>query len=179
MTTEAKKDFDEKRGQLALWLGFLLPPTAWALQLQIVYLLSEYGCGTGNFLPNHIASAIALVLSAFGGLFSWHNWMKAGGEWKSEEAGTIARSRFLAILGVLTGALFTIVIFAQWLPTIVGVPCENVKNNYNRQRAIVDAADANENSNEPNVDLQAPAAAVGADPAAFDCRRICSRRKTA
>jgi hypothetical protein len=124
MTTEAKKAFDEKRGQFWLWLGFLLPPAAWALQLQIVYLLSEYGCGSGNFTPNHIASGGALILSVFGFLLSWHNWMKAGGEWKNEEAGTLARSRFLAILGVLTGALFTLVIFAQWLPTILGVPCD-------------------------------------------------------
>jgi uncharacterized membrane protein YfcA len=121
---DAKKDFSEKRGEAWLWLGFLLPPIAWAAQIQTVYLLSEYGCATGNFLPNHIASAVALIFSVFGGLLSWHNWMKTGGEWKSEEAGTIPRSRFMAILGVLTGALFSLIIFAQWLPTILGVPCE-------------------------------------------------------
>jgi len=124
MTTEAKKDFSEKRAEFWLWLGFLLPPVAWAVQLQTVYLLSENGCANGNFLPNHIASVIALILSVFGGLLSWHNWMKTGGEWKSEEASISARSRFMAILGVLTGALFTVVIFAQWLPTILGVPCD-------------------------------------------------------
>lgn len=124
MATEAKKDFSEKRGQFWLWLGFLLPPLAWAAQLQIVYLLSEAGCGSGNFLPNHIVSGAALIFSVCGGLVSWHNWVKAGGEWKSEAAEPLARSRFMAILGVLTGALFTLVIFAQWLPTILGVPCD-------------------------------------------------------
>jgi hypothetical protein len=124
MTTEAKRDFSEKGGQFWLWLGFLLPPIAWAVQLQTVYLLSEYGCGSGNFLPNHIASAGALILSVCGGLVSWRNWMKAGGEWKSEKAEPLARSRFMAILGVLSGALFTLIIFAQWLPTLLGVPCD-------------------------------------------------------
>lgn len=124
MNIEAKKEFAEKSGQAWLWLGFLLPPVAWALQLQTVYLLTEYGCESGTFTPNHVASAIALVLSVFGFLVSWRSWKKIGGEWKSEDAGTIPRSRFMAILGVLTGSLFTIIIFAQWLPTILGVPCE-------------------------------------------------------
>lgn len=124
MATDTKKDFSEKRGQFWLWLGFLLPPTVWAIQLQTIYLLIEYGCTTENFSWIHIVSVASLALSIFGGLVSWHNWMKAGGEWKSEEAGATARSRFMAILGVLTAALFTVVIFAQWLPALLGVPCE-------------------------------------------------------
>ncbi|HEY0426697.1 MAG TPA: hypothetical protein VGC76_02720 [Pyrinomonadaceae bacterium] len=124
MAAEVKKKFSEKSGQLRLWIGLLLPPLIWAAQLETVYLLSDYGCATANFLPIHIASAAALILSVSGGLISWHNWMKAGGEWKSEAAEPLARSRFLAILGVLTGALFSLVIFAQWLPTILGVPCD-------------------------------------------------------
>jgi hypothetical protein len=124
MAIEVQKEFSEKRGQFWLWVGLLLPPAVWSAQLEIVYLLTEYGCATANFLPVHITSAAALILSVFGGLVSWHNWMKTGGEWKSESAEPISRSSFMAILGVLTGALFSLVIFAQWLPTILGVPCE-------------------------------------------------------
>jgi len=29
----------------------------------------------------------------------------------------------MSALGLLTGTLFSILIFAQWLPTILGVPC--------------------------------------------------------
>ena len=38
------------------------------------------------------------------------------------EAGS--RRRFMAMVGVMSGALFTLVIFAQWLPTLLGVPCD-------------------------------------------------------
>ena len=106
-----------------LWVGFLLPPAAWALQLQTLYLLSQYACATGDLLPNHIAAAIALILSLTGGAISWRNWQKAGSEWPSENAGVIPRSRFLSSLGLLSSALFSATIFAQWLPTIMGVPC--------------------------------------------------------
>ena len=122
--TEAKEEFSEKSGKFRLWIGLLLSPVAWAVQLQTVYLLSERGCATGNFLPNHIVSVIALILSMAGFFISWRSWQETGGEWKSEQAGTIPRSRFMAILGVLTGALFSLLIFAQWLPTILGVPCQ-------------------------------------------------------
>jgi hypothetical protein len=122
--TEAEREFSEKSGKLWLWTGLLLPPIAWAIQLQTVYLLSEKGCSTGNFLPNHIVSVAALLLSAAGFFVSWQNWLATGAESKNEKAGTAPRSSFMAILGIMTGGLFSLVIFAQWLPAILGVPCE-------------------------------------------------------
>lgn len=119
----AEQELSKKRGEFWLWIGFLLPPIAWGLQLQSLYLASEYACATGNFLPNHIISAVALSLSLIGGFISWQNWQAAGGEWPGEKAGVIPRSRFLTALGLLTCALFSTTIFAQWLPTITGVPC--------------------------------------------------------
>ena len=120
---QAKQEFSEKKGKLWLWTGFLLPPIAWAFQLQSVYLLSEMGCATGNFLPNHVVSIIALFLSVAGFFVSWQNWLATGAKWKSEDAGTLPRSRFMSLLGIMLGGLFSLVIFAQWLPTLMGVPC--------------------------------------------------------
>jgi hypothetical protein len=124
MSEQAKTEFSEKRGQLGLWVGLLLPPAAWAIQLQTVYLTSQYGCKYMDFLPNHLVSIFALLLAVIGGVVAWRNWIETGKKWKSEEASPIDRSRFMAILGMLTGALFTLLIFAQWLPTILAVPCD-------------------------------------------------------
>ena len=124
METEAKKEFSEKRRQFWLWVGLLLPPIVWSVQLQTIYLLNENGCLTGNFLPVHITSFASLILSIVGGLIAWYCWTETDAEWKSEQGGTIPRSRFMAILGMMTSALFTLVIFAQWLPTALGVPCD-------------------------------------------------------
>jgi hypothetical protein len=124
MKTEVKKEFSRKSGQFWLWLGLLLPPAAWAIQLQTVYLTSNYGCHSQDFIPNHVVSVVAILLCLTGGAVSWRNWSKSGGGWKSEEAGETGRSRFMSILGMLVAGLFTLTIFAQWLPTLVGVPCD-------------------------------------------------------
>jgi len=48
-----------------------------------------------------------------------------GGDYQAtKESGKPARrKRFMGIIGFALSILFAVVIFAQWLPTIVGVPC--------------------------------------------------------
>ena len=111
-------------GNFWLWVALLLPPLAWITQLQTVYLTSEYGCATSDFLWNHIASAVAIVLSVFGGIIAWRHWQAGGGQTDNESERPKDRKQFMALLGILTGVLFTLVIFAQWLPTLFGVPCD-------------------------------------------------------
>jgi len=118
-----EKELEEPQSELLQWTGFLLPPLAWSVALEVLYLFTDYGCKTTNFLPNHIVSAVALVLSLLGGFIAWTNWQRSGGEWPGDASGPIPRSRFMAALGLLTSALFSALIIAQWLPTILGVPC--------------------------------------------------------
>jgi hypothetical protein len=106
-----------------LWVGFLLPPLAWSVALETLYLFSDYGCETLNFMPNHIVSASALLLSLIGGAVAWRNWKRSGAQWPGDDSGPIPRSRFMAALGLLTCPLFSALIIAQWLPTALGVPC--------------------------------------------------------
>ena len=106
-----------------LWIGMLLPPIAWAVQLQTLSLTSEYGCASSNFLWNHVASFAALLLSLFGGFTALREWRAAGASTEDESGKPISRRRFMAMVGILTGALFSAIIFAQWLPTALGVPC--------------------------------------------------------
>lgn len=120
---EAKREFSEKKGQLSLWVGTLLPPLSWAAHVLITYQLSEFGCVHGNYLPIHIASAVLLLLSLIGGFLSWSHWNDVGGAWKTEDFGVVPRSRFMSILGVMFSALFSLLIIGQWLPTLTGVPC--------------------------------------------------------
>jgi hypothetical protein len=124
MTDEANSKFSSTRSQFGLWLGFLLPPGSWAIQLQTVYLTSEAGCLSGDFTANHLVSIFAILFSIVGGAISWRNWLEAGKGWQSEKGSATDRSRFLSILGMLNAGLFALLIFAQWLPTLLGVPCD-------------------------------------------------------
>jgi hypothetical protein len=108
---------------IRLWTGILLAPIAWGVQLQSVYLSSEYGCFAGNFTWNHILSAIALFAAMIGGAIAWREWNAAGASTEAEGRDRMSRRRFMALIGILGSALFSVTIFAQWLPTLTGVPC--------------------------------------------------------
>jgi hypothetical protein len=108
---------------LKLWIGILLPPISTAVQLQTLWLTSEYGCLTSNFLWNHLVSAAAVVISASGGFVAYQEFQHWGGHGERESAEPDARRRFMAAVGILTGLLFTTFAFAMWLPTLLGVPC--------------------------------------------------------
>ena len=107
-----------------LWIGMLLPPAAWVVQLQTLWLTSEYGCKTSDFFWNHVVSIIALAVSIVGGLVAVREWRSAGAGTNDDDATRKSRRLFMAMIGIMTGSLFTIVIFALWLPTLMGVPCE-------------------------------------------------------
>jgi hypothetical protein len=121
--TKNDKELETPASELLLWTGFLLPPLAWSIFLETVYLFSDYGCSTNNFLPNHIVSAAFLTVSLLGWAVAWSNWKKSGATWPDESSGSIPRSRFMSALGLLTGPMFSALIVAGWLPTILGVPC--------------------------------------------------------
>ena len=119
-----EQGFTDYGRDLAYWVGILLPPIAWSIQLQTIYLTSEFGCYTSDFLWNHIVSVAMLVLSILGGFIAYTKWRALGSGTHTSADSPIDRKRFMAIGGILLSVLFTLLIFAQWLPTLMGVPCE-------------------------------------------------------
>jgi hypothetical protein len=106
-----------------LWLGLLGPPATWAIQFQTIYLLSEWACYAMDQTWNHVVSVAALVLSVFCVWVAFSEWRACGGGTENERSDPDTRRRFMAILGMMLGALSTALIFATWLPTLTGVPC--------------------------------------------------------
>jgi hypothetical protein len=121
---ESKPKKLDKGRSLRLWIGMLVPPAAWAVQLQSLYLTSEFGCRSSDFTWNHVVVVAALIVSVLAGFIAWREWSQSGGSDEDEDGDRMSRRRFMALLGVLTSALFSITILAQWLPTLMGVPCD-------------------------------------------------------
>ena len=122
---KAKPDvgYDPDPGKTMRWAGILLPPAAWAIQLQTLWLTTYLGCAYTDFKWNHVASIITLLLSVLGGVIAWQ-YMPAGPyEPTKEEASPEVRKRFMCILGVALSVMFSVLIIAQWLPTLLAVPC--------------------------------------------------------
>ena len=64
-----------------------------------------------------------------GGVISWRIWLETGKHWKAEKANATDRSRFMAILGMLAGALFTLPLALSQPPpfdTFRSTPCATV-----------------------------------------------------
>jgi hypothetical protein len=121
-TTETKRI--DVAAAFRLWIGMLLPPVAWLAQLQALYLSSEFGCTNSNFTKNHIVVLIALCASLIGLAFAWLEWTRTRDAAPTDEGDRGSRPRFMALIGIMTGLLFSLLIIAQWIPTLMGVPCD-------------------------------------------------------
>jgi hypothetical protein len=119
LQADAERYFSERSGIAALWAGLLAGPVAWALHLQTSYSITPFFHGTGSTLALYLVTLAALVIAAAGGLISWRNWQRAGAAWPSGEGGVIARSRFMAVSGMIVSAYFFVTILAQAVPIMM------------------------------------------------------------
>jgi hypothetical protein len=128
MTSTPETTFAEipnERGTLSLWAGVLGAPAVWALQLNVGYALVPYVCRhyERHYLL-HLASVVFILLALACGWICYREWDKVGRKWPSDTVGgAIGRVQFLATLGVLSSALFSLVIVAQALASFFIDPC--------------------------------------------------------
>jgi hypothetical protein len=124
LATAAKKEFRSNEGISALWVGVLLAPVAWAAQQQALYAMVPWSCQTGHAFALHAVSLAAVLFALVGALVAWRNWSRAGrGESDDDRGGARARSRFLAVLGLVASLFFALVIVAQGIAAFVLHPC--------------------------------------------------------
>ena len=109
----------------ALFFGMIAAPIMWLGHLWLSYSISSELCFPGpeplslrldpsvpqTLRPLLIAfDAAALVISALAGLVAWRSWMASRGEgqdWVTDAFGIgVGRSRFLAVWGMLSSAIF-------------------------------------------------------------------------
>jgi hypothetical protein len=124
LTTKAQGEFRSNEGIFALWAGLLLAPVAWAAQQQALYTMVPWACVGGHGFALHAVSAAAVVVATIGALVAWRSWSRAGrAQSDDERGGALARSRFLASLGLASSAFFALVIIAQGIAAFVLHPC--------------------------------------------------------
>src|SRR4051812_28419872 len=99
---------------LDLWVAALTPPIAWAIQFLIIYGLVTHVQKVGTQRSLHITSAIFILIGLACGALAWRNIGKADKAVIDEERESIL---FLARLGMLSAAMFTLVMIAQVIPT--------------------------------------------------------------
>src|SRR4051794_29465854 len=108
---------------LVLWFGLLGGPAAWFLQLVTVYALTVWACAHDTALVLHGAELACLLLAAGGGWTAFRSWRSVGGWPSDKDEGKEARIRLLSVVGLMSGALFTLVILASWIAVALLNPC--------------------------------------------------------
>ena len=106
---------------LALGVGILLGPLAWFLHQQVSYLLVSRACATGSLVLLYVWSAAMLLVVGGGASLSWKSFKRAAGG--RSDGGDEVLDRFLALGGLMSSGLFSALIVAQWVPTILVDPC--------------------------------------------------------
>ena len=120
----------ERRGSWLLWVGVLTGPAAWSLQVLINYNLEEIACAPaaqgsrdiwGIGVETWVLGVDALLAAAtIAAAAAALHCLRSGGD----DASTGNRARWMALVGVMTSALFLIVIMSGFAPPFVLDVCE-------------------------------------------------------
>jgi len=117
-----------------LWFGVLGAPAAWGAQLQTTYALVPWICQhRDHHYLLHLTTIVFVVIGIVCGLICWryiHPPGRVGSDAPSsppgtgsEQGGTPGLTYFLAMLGLLTSGLFSLVIIAQGVAAFFIEPC--------------------------------------------------------
>lgn len=114
----------ETRRSLVLWATTFGPPIAWFAQLVIVYALTPLACSLKNPLLLHLVSFACLFVAALGAGLALAEWTAVGrGSATDMPDPSVSRPRFQALVGILSGGFFSLVVVAEWLAITVLNPC--------------------------------------------------------
>ena len=121
--TNITEYFSTDAGIFELFLGVLVPPIVWWLDQEAMASMVHFACPDHWRLPFHLISLIGFLVAAGSGMVAWRNWQRLGARWPGEEGGIIARSQFMAIIGILSGAVFFLVMLGQFIAGFFLGPC--------------------------------------------------------
>jgi hypothetical protein len=124
MTVDPGTAIPDARHLRALWIGLLLAPIAFLINLELAYALVPTACSSRNEVPVHLVHLACLLLTIYGLMTAWRSWKVTGATWPGEQGDPLSRSRFMALTGMLVSGMFLLVIVAQWIPTFVLDPCQ-------------------------------------------------------
>jgi hypothetical protein len=108
----------------ALWWGILIGPLAWATDLGISYPIEQSLCRFNQAWGFHAITVCALALAVSGVLVARRELALVPRVPGEERPRPIARSRFMAQLGIALSVLFIIVILGEWVPKLGINPCQ-------------------------------------------------------
>lgn len=96
-----------------LWAVMLGPPVIWAVRFAVVYVLVPYVCRADALILLHVITVLSVAAVAALGVLSW----------RQRAAARSDRARFMALCGILSSALFAVVVAAEGVANLLVDPC--------------------------------------------------------
>jgi hypothetical protein len=109
---------------VALWTGVLTPPIVWSIFFLVKWFISYWICAFGWKPAAWAFSILPMIPTAAAGWLAWSQWQQLGSETPGQMGGTLARSRALALAGIVLSAGFLLVLIAQTFPELILAGCE-------------------------------------------------------
>jgi hypothetical protein len=124
MGGHAAQGYWEHVGLVKLVAGFLLPPFAWLLDLQVSYATVKWACAADKRSVILLVPLGSIALVLLGAWLSWSCWTMLRDEANSEGARHEDRSYFLALAGLSMSAVFVLLILTSYFGRYFLSPCE-------------------------------------------------------
>jgi hypothetical protein len=103
------------RTSLALWFALLGGPAAALANVMIGYATVDRACVNDSSIVLHAITLLFLVIAVLAGVTSWRLRQRIGVR-ESTAGGLLARSHFMATVGILSAATSCFGIILQWVP---------------------------------------------------------------
>jgi len=117
-TTELKSDANIG----GLWAGVLVGPMAALIQLQVNYALVLWSCSHRSTWPLHLVSILALLATIVAVVLPYRLWQRVRID--EDGLGPAARTKLMAVVGILISTLSALLIIAQWIAVFIYDPCQ-------------------------------------------------------
>jgi len=108
----------------ALWMLIIAGPAIVAIEQQTNFVLVRLACSAQRSVALYVVAVVALVLTIVTALIGISIWKRAGTTWPTEALDLATRTRFIAVLGILSSAMSLLVILAQGIATVYFDPCQ-------------------------------------------------------
>ena len=112
-----------RRGSAGLWFALLGGPAAWVVALTVSYFSVHEVCRTQTILAPRLVSLATLIVAVAAALVARGIWTSVDARPSTSPDRPVERTRFLAQIGVLSGAVFGLIIFLQIIATVLLSSC--------------------------------------------------------
>lgn len=113
-----------RRFTIRLWAPVIGPPVVWAVRFMATYGLSPLACAADAIILLHGITALSVVVT---GSLGWLSWRYRNAARDALEAhpddDVLMRVHSMALFGIMSAALFALVILAEGLANVMIDPC--------------------------------------------------------